>query len=354
MDDLERDLRATLDHLAGGAAPSDGLVSRTLERSRQLRRNRRLIAASIAVITTLAVTVAATSVIASGAPARHLRVAIPPSIAGSSTSTTMTISTTTSVLPAPPTSSVSRVTTPRPGQGRANATPTTAVATGGPALLQATPAQNLPERGWVTVSGSGFPALQHVYVVECPADLPPGAGCDGIWWDGNEADFFTDGAGNLQTQPRPIRRVLADGTDCAAAAGRCELRLFWHSETQVLARTPLTFAGPSGPEIPMTLHVDPSTGLVDGQPVHVTGDYLMPGSEDLSECAANVCGVPQPVTITADGTLDATFTVEQTFSNGTSVDCLVDACSISLSSNPTVPISFASPASSTTTTTTSP
>ena len=46
MDELERDLRSALDRLADGTVASDDLVDRTLARSVQIRRRRRVITVS--------------------------------------------------------------------------------------------------------------------------------------------------------------------------------------------------------------------------------------------------------------------------------------------------------------------
>jgi hypothetical protein len=267
----------------------------------------------------------------------------------SSTSTSGPVTTTSTPPTSPVAPPVGSVTVPSP-----TAAPTT---TGGPApTLTATPDTGLPERGWVIVTGSGFPPNAGFSVSDCAASQGSASSsyCDPQWWSQDLEHFSSDSAGNLVPQGFPIRRVLGDGTDCATASGRCELQLF--SDVMLLAHAPLTFAGPPGPEIPMTLQVDPATNLVDGQTVQVTGDYFMPATENLYECAAIGCeGIGPPVTVGADGTFDTTFTVQRTITvGGQTADCDVESCTISTTQNiaTTVPISFAAASPDTTTTTT--
>jgi hypothetical protein len=66
MDELERELRAGLDHLADGPGPSDDLVDRTLSRGAQISRRRRAItvssvaAAVVAILAAVSIAGAAT------------------------------------------------------------------------------------------------------------------------------------------------------------------------------------------------------------------------------------------------------------------------------------------------------
>jgi hypothetical protein len=83
MDELEREFRAALDHLADGPEPSDDLVGRTVDRSVKIRRHRRVITVSsvtAAIVATLAV------VSIAGAATRHGQVDVSgPSEPGEST-----------------------------------------------------------------------------------------------------------------------------------------------------------------------------------------------------------------------------------------------------------------------------
>ena len=98
--ELERDLRATFDRLADDAHPSADLVDRTVERGAQLRRHRRLAAASAVVV--LAVTAGATSIAAAGTHHTPVHVSGPDAdeTGPATTSTTAPASPTTVVSPA--------------------------------------------------------------------------------------------------------------------------------------------------------------------------------------------------------------------------------------------------------------
>jgi hypothetical protein len=150
---------------------------------------------------------------------------------------------------------------------------------------------------------------------------------------------------------RVFRRVLDDGTDCAMASGHCEMRLVRPIDRLVLARVPLSFAGPLGPAIPMTLTADPSTNLADGQVVRITGSYFMPGTTYVAECFGNICAPGKDVSADADGTFSDTIVVQVTYRSGSqSFDCRTDTCTIStgqsIATKP--PISFASTSPTTT------
>jgi len=88
MDDLEREFRAALDHLADGPEPSDELVGRTVDRSVRIHRNRRVLT-----VTSVAVAVVATLAVVSiaGAATRHGQVDVSgPSAPGESTAVVST------------------------------------------------------------------------------------------------------------------------------------------------------------------------------------------------------------------------------------------------------------------------
>ncbi len=94
-DELERGLRATFDRLAAGVSPTTDLVERTVERGAQLRRHRRIAAASAFVVVALAVTAGASSI--AGAGTHHA----PIQVSGPGGGEPGTATTTTSA-PAPP------------------------------------------------------------------------------------------------------------------------------------------------------------------------------------------------------------------------------------------------------------
>lgn len=99
-----------------------------------------------------------------------------------------------------------------------------------------------------------------------------------------------------------------------------------------------------------TLTVSPATGVLDRQPVSVTGTGLPPGTFILVQCAGDVCsGMPSPpptpsypvnseiVTVAADGTVDATVRIDRQMPGKPS--CLEVVCTVkgfSLSSHQTM------------------
>jgi hypothetical protein len=131
MDELEREFRAALDHLADGPEPSDDLVGRTVDRSIRIRRHRRVITGSsvaVAIVATLAV------VSIAGAATRHGQVGVSgPSAPGESTAIGATTTIPIVVFP----------TTTNPHPTRTSlpvVTPTTAAVTCPVAVVQDSPA----------------------------------------------------------------------------------------------------------------------------------------------------------------------------------------------------------------------
>jgi hypothetical protein len=125
MDDLERDLRSTLGNLADGAPPSAALVDTTVTRSAQIRRRRRVFAASTVAVFALVVAIAIASIAGAGTRGTPVRVADPgfrsaPSEPTSTTTTTTEPPTTTTAVP-PPTR------TPKPGSGTKDPNPSVVV-----------------------------------------------------------------------------------------------------------------------------------------------------------------------------------------------------------------------------------
>jgi hypothetical protein len=141
MDELERDLRSTLGELADGPEPSDDLVNRTVGRSGQIRRRRRVITVSsiaAAVVATLAV------VSIAGAATRHGQVDVSgPSTPDDST----TILSTTSV----PLLFSTSTTNPPPRSSTVPAASTTTL----PKCLPPPPVDDNPSAATFTLLGDG-------------------------------------------------------------------------------------------------------------------------------------------------------------------------------------------------------
>ena len=114
--------------------------------------------------------------------------------------------------------------------------------------------------------------------------------------------------------------------DCRASAHACELRIgsFFGGFDTVVA--PISF-DPDAPARPLaTIAVDPSSGLVDGQPVVVTGHGFDPSSRvGVVECASNasVAGCPGSTTIltSPSGDFEVTVDVRAQIWGGVVLDC---------------------------------
>jgi hypothetical protein len=187
----------------------------------------------------------------------------------------------------------------------------------------------LPEEAFVMLSGSGFPPNHSQFLaVGCARTAPVYRDCDFRFDDWYE-NAWTDADGTFVTyEPLAVRRVLADGTDCSVAPGTCEVRLYGPDD--LLARAPLTFPGPPGPRRHPTYDIEPTTGLVDGQQVRVTGDNSRAQDALLVyQCVRKECEYPPRArtTVRADGTFEMTVTVSRYFvANDRTFDCLVDPC----------------------------
>jgi hypothetical protein len=115
MDELERDLRATLGNLANGPTPSDALVDTTVARSAQIRHRRRTFAASGVAAVALVAALAIASIAGAGTGGSPVRVSDPgfrpPGPEPTSTTTTTVASSTTTAVP-------TSTTAPRAGRKR--------------------------------------------------------------------------------------------------------------------------------------------------------------------------------------------------------------------------------------------
>lgn len=245
MDELERDLRSTFDRLAGGAAPSDGLVARTLDRHVQLRRRRRVIAAS-SFAGALAATVVIASVAGAGTRGAHVQVTTPPiaELAPASTTKAPPASTTTDTAGSP------RSTTTRPP----TSTPTTLTpgSTTVPTLLPIPAACNppvvvddTPAEAQFTLLSNGDVRVDYFFITLGPI---------------GETHYF----------------VLDDGTRGDTAFSRtyspAEFGSHWYDEW--------TVTGPPGESVSCTARhnfsVDPSTATPDTTPDTSVPDTTIP------------------------------------------------------------------------------
>ncbi len=200
-----------------------------------------------------------------------------------------------------------------------------------PPTVAADPSTGLLDGQKINVSGTNFGPDAPLLLAECPAgtSLSNIFNCDISTFASATAD--TSGA---ISSTYKVTRVIAGQSgpiDCAGASA-CELVAFNFVDQSQVASTPISFADVA--IIPPVLTASPSTGLVDGQSVTVTGSgfrahdsYLLSecaaGSTDGSECVATSgIGYVSQVQAKRSGKFTTTVGVARvlTLINGT-VDC---------------------------------
>lgn len=222
---------------------------------------------------------------------------------------------------------------------------------GGP-VLTVTPNTDLIDLQAVTVSGTGFEPNDFVEVLQCP----PTGGYSNCEWS---FDYASTDATGAFSHMFGVAAVITDGygndVDCRTAPGACVIRVFG-SDERSLARVGLNF-DPDAPRAdPPTLAADPTTDLVDGQQIHVTGSDLRPGGHMFvfvcegttrSDAACpNSYSAGEDDRVDENGDLDTQFRVRAVFRVGSSpliqrpteaqrtVDCRVSSCFLSAFEDP--------------------
>jgi hypothetical protein len=198
-----------------------------------------------------------------------------------------------------------------------------------PPTLAVDPSTGLLDGQKVTVSGTGFGAGTPVLLTEC---VEPDVTVD--------CDFATVALavaaddGSLSSSYE-VTRVINGGenpVDCAQPS-TCVVTATSELDPTATVSAPISFADVA--IVPPTMTVTPSTGLIDGQNVTVTGKGFRPhdeilltecaaGSLDGSECVAEAgLGNGAELTATKAGKISATFNVAEvlTLDEGT-VNCL--------------------------------
>jgi hypothetical protein len=199
--------------------------------------------------------------------------------------------------------------------------------------LSVDPSTGLLDGQTVTVSATDFPADASVALVECPSGTAVAdfeADCDASTVAIDEAD----GTGALSANYQ-VTRVIQGAVgpiDCAGPSA-CVLAALNLNEPDQATSTPIAFQ--DIPIVPPVLTVTPSTALVDGQTVTISGKGFQPqqeyalsecvaGSTDGSECVAEagIGGTAAVVAKGKSGRFSATFQVARilTLIDGT-VDC---------------------------------
>lgn len=199
-----------------------------------------------------------------------------------------------------------------------------------PALV-VTPATDLVDGQEVEVSGTGFGS--YVVLSVCPAGLTDErAEACAYAQDSDYAE--PDGSGSF-TVPARVRAVVSDGAarvDCRVVP--CELvALEWLDDEEgstVAARVPVSF-DPGGPLLPApVVAVTPSSDLIDGQTVRLTGSGFEPQEWVwLEQCgvdgAEQGCRYLGEAEVDLAGVLDTSARVRTTVAGsgppGSRVDC---------------------------------
>jgi hypothetical protein len=191
----------------------------------------------------------------------------------------------------------------------------------GPAAVTVEPSTGLFDGTTVTVSVRGAPAPASFAFCALPlATSLVDSQCGGN--TPLESDDW--GSGSTTATVAASLAVVNGGTiDCRVAA--CAVGLFDADGNTVAASTPLTFAPPT------TMTLEPTSGLLDGEAMTVTGRNLPTRTYVLRHCATGGCDEGQAVTVPPSGDLDATFPAVQRFTatTGARMYCR-DHCTVAL------------------------
>jgi hypothetical protein len=195
--------------------------------------------------------------------------------------------------------------------GRASVSATTTTPT-----LTASPSTGLLDGQSISVAGSGLAAKTRDVVAECVTGATdPLDSCD----VGSSRPVKSNGSGSFSISFTAVRTIepgeFGSSVDCATA-GACILAVF-DEGLSLLADTPITFADVT--IVPPTVSAVPSTGLLDGQKIKVTGANWSPGAHiALAECPAQIdegCGFSAStghgITAGTAGTFSASFKVSR-------------------------------------------
>ncbi len=235
------------------------------------------------------------------------------------------------------------VSTPAVIGGVASATPA------GPApAISADPSTNLLNGQQITVTGTHFDSSD-LGLVECTSGATSSQDCDF-----STLTIVSPSKNGSFSTPFTAIRIIMPGTspvDCAGA-GACVLGAILESGT-VLATTPISFQDVT--IVPPTLTATPSTNLLDGQSITVSGANYNPDEPvAIVECQAGATSVGgcdpttlQAVTADQTGSISGPYEVTRVINpSGTPIDCAgADACVLaSLDENfdilATAPIAF--------------
>jgi hypothetical protein len=151
------------------------------------------------------------------------------------------------------------------------------------------PPDGLADGQEVTVTGTGFVPAEQVGLVMCVRQ-PEGVNAGQGGCDLTLVSYAVAGADGTVTATFTVRRVITtevNGTvDCAEAPNRCSIGMGAIENYDRSGGTTVSF-DPSIPPLPApTFAVEPSTGVVHGQVVHVSGDGFF-SDVYLGQCTAD-------------------------------------------------------------------
>jgi len=199
--------------------------------------------------------------------------------------------------------------------------------------IQVDPSTNLIDHQSVQVEGTGFTSRASIALVECTNGSTAVSDCD----LSTILIVRTDPNGDLDSPYQVARIIDVNGStiDCAALMG-CELGVGNVDDYLQRSVVPISFA--NAPVLTPSVTVVPSTNLLDGETVTVTGlGFSAYATISVSECQSGAtgpadCAVATDLLTTADafGSVATTYKVAQDIQvASTTVDCLVpDACEL--------------------------
>ena len=185
-----------------------------------------------------------------------------------------------------------------------------------PGATTVTPDTDLLNFDTVTVAGTGFTAGAGAQVIECRSDATSSDDC--VQSIGGYAPIDAAGGFSLQLTVRRVLHLPGGDFDCASAPGACSLVTSSFGAVPIVVAHPISFDDSVPLPPPPSISVTPSTDLVQGQSVTVTGAGFAPNAfVVLTECLDGddpfgYCAFGGPgVSTDATGGFSTAFTVRR-------------------------------------------
>jgi hypothetical protein len=216
-----------------------------------------------------------------------------------------------------------------------------------PTRVTVTPSADLVDGQVVTVTGAGFNTNAQIYVGACAVVTTDPFQCD----TANTSSVVADGNGAFTTTfsaARYVRHPDGHYVDCSTAS--CTIGA---TDLSVTASVAVTFVG--GPPPTPTAAVTPSSGLVDGQVIQVSGAGFPAGTiYQYGQCPTDATTAEEcydfwrhGAGVARGGIIDTWVDVYRLVRDVNNVvirDCVVDACAVGIAWSAgfaLIPISFA-------------